>query len=648
MTGRDGAARKFLQGCTILRPLTQFQLEGPVQRLIDAPIVRGTAAFVVLALVVFVVGETRYSELDLWWHLALGKAIWTSHALPRLDTFSHTFAGKPQYVGEWLADLVLFLGMRAGGFLALNALKITLVLASLGCVWLTIRERLRGRAAPVFTILLTLLLVLFAVRFRLFLRPYLFTMLLCAVFLYVLERQRRRAGDRWVLALPLLMLLWAQLSVGAVFGVAIVALAAAAQLLERRGFSLSVVLAATAAASLIGPEGTRLYTLALGLAGDPFRALVLEYQPIRPGLLWGADWVEWIPFQLLVLGAGAHLVLRRGWRDPFPVGLLGFFLFQAVRQVRLIEVFAIVAAPYAGETAVWIAERGGRRRLVAALMACVLVAAYLCAPGYTFGAGVQPGVFPEGAVRFLEANHVRGTMLNSYGFGGYLIWRAPGRPVFIDSRYRRLYSAEFLSEYLAMATSTASWDRVHARYGVDYALFPYRPERPDFPLPIATDPAWAIVYWDDVAVVAVKRSPEREEMIRRTEYLVAKPTGSDTSHLARLLQAHAQDGTIDRLLARADEEIARNPRNQSAVLAKVYLLFQLGRGTYPEIRRLLEGIVEVEPDFAVKRAVYAQILLELGDVEGARVAFRKAAALDPQNPDVLGVKEALRARGIEE
>ncbi|HET9300005.1 MAG TPA: hypothetical protein VFO11_08670 [Candidatus Polarisedimenticolaceae bacterium] len=609
---------------------------------------RGTVAFLALALVVFVVGETRYSEVDLWWHLALGEAIWTSHALPRLDTFSHTFAGKPQYVGEWLADLVLFLAMRAGGFRALNALKVALVLASLGCVWLNVRERLRERAAPVSTILVTLLLALFAVRFRLFLRPYLFTMLLCALFLYVLERQRRRAKDRWVLALPLLMLVWVQLSVGAVFGVGIVALAAASQLLERRGFSLSLVLAATAAASLAGPEGTRLYTLALDLAADPFRSLVLEYQPIRPGLLWGAGWVEWIPFQLLVLGAGAHLALRRGWRDPFAVGLLGFFLFQALRQVRLIEVFAIVAAPYAAETAAWIAERAGRRRVAAALVACVLVAVYLVAPGYAFGAGVQAGVFPEEAVRFLEANRVRGTLLNSYGFGGYLIWRAPDRPVFIDSRYRRLYSAEFLGDYLAMATSTASWDRVQARYGVDYAVFPYRPDRPDFPLPIAEDPAWAIVHWDDVAVVAVKRSPGREEMIRRTEYLVAKPTGSDTTHLLRQLRAHAQAGTLDRLLARADEEIARNPKNQSATLAKVYLLFQLGRGNYPEIRRLLEGILDVEPDFAMKRAVYAQILLELGDVEGARVALRKAAALDPQNLDVGGVRDAFRERGLPE
>ncbi|HET9300416.1 MAG TPA: tetratricopeptide repeat protein, partial [Candidatus Polarisedimenticolaceae bacterium] len=73
-----------------------------------------------------------------------------------------------------------------------------------------------------------------------------------------------------------------------------------------------------------------------------------------------------------------------------------------------------------------------------------------------------------------------------------------------------------------------------------------------------------------------------------------------------------------------------------------------GRGNYPEIRRLLEGIVDVEPDFAMKRAVYAQILLELGDVEGARGALRKAAALDPQNPDVLGVREAFRTRGLAE
>ena len=43
--------------------------------------------------------------------------------------------------------------------------------------------------------------------------------------------------------------------------------------------------------------------------------------------------------------------------------------------------------------------------------------------------------YPDGAARFLLANHIGGPMFNTYEYGGYLMWRLwPQERVFIDGR----------------------------------------------------------------------------------------------------------------------------------------------------------------------------------------------------------------------
>ena len=66
---------------------------------------------------------TKYADYDLWWHLRLGETIMTTKTLPWLDSFSYTVAGRHQFTGEWLADLLIFLTFDTAGFWGLNLLK---------------------------------------------------------------------------------------------------------------------------------------------------------------------------------------------------------------------------------------------------------------------------------------------------------------------------------------------------------------------------------------------------------------------------------------------------------------------------------------------------------------------------------------------
>ena len=69
---------------------------------------------------------------DLWWQLKTGELIWTGRSVPRSDVFSHTAAGQPWHVQEWLAELLIFAlyrGICPGALVAYKIVGYTLVFA---------------------------------------------------------------------------------------------------------------------------------------------------------------------------------------------------------------------------------------------------------------------------------------------------------------------------------------------------------------------------------------------------------------------------------------------------------------------------------------------------------------------------------------
>lgn len=598
---------------------------------------------VVLAALVGMISMTKHHELDLWWHLKLGELVATNRAIPFQDSFSYTFAGQRQFTGEWLADLLFYGVFQSAGFLGLNLLKAAAISLTLLFTAMTIRLRLQGKAEYLPTVIITLLVVLFAIRFRLFVRPYIFSICFSAVFLFLLEQWRQLRQGKTLLLLPPLMLLWTNLSVGAVFGVIMVTLAALVGYFEERDRKLPLVAAATLLASLLNPEGIRLYSLAASLTSDPYRALVPEYRPLTAELLWGNDFLQLVPFQLLVLGSLLYLLALRGWKNLFHTGLFVFFLYETFRQLRLIEIFSIVAAPFfAAALASALGRAGallGRQAHLIPLGAVTLALltiplTYTFKANYLYGYGLKSGVFPEGALRFLNEQRIGGRMFNSYAFGGYLIWQAPERPVFIDGRYRRVYPAVFAGEYLAALTSAEGWQTAERKYGFDYAVISYDLLQPKFPEHLAANSDWVTVYWDNNAVVAVRRTPQREELISRFAYRVSRPATTDFSYLDR----YVSEGRIDEACDQLEREIALNRDNQVPFLAALYLLHQAGSPDYPRMLRLFEQLLPLQPDFAMKHTGYAQLLLETGQITKAKQELAKALALDPYDQVALSLQ----------
>jgi hypothetical protein len=71
-----------------------------------------------LLIFAIVIGFTKISDHDVWWHLKTGEIILQT-GIPHTDIFSFTALGNQWVTHEWLAEVVLYFIYKLGGLTAL-------------------------------------------------------------------------------------------------------------------------------------------------------------------------------------------------------------------------------------------------------------------------------------------------------------------------------------------------------------------------------------------------------------------------------------------------------------------------------------------------------------------------------------------------
>lgn len=429
----------------------------------------------------FPVGDT-----DLFWHLATARET-IANGLVRADTFSWTARGAPVATDQWLGQLALYAAYSAWSWLGVLGARTIAVAVLVGCI--AAAALVRRPAAPVTSIAIALpaILVSRAVWVE---RPELFGAALFAVLVLLLQLPGRIP---LVLTGPLLIL-WANVHGSFALGAALVLLVAAhgllgggaprsAYALAGAGALLSFVLT-PAGAGTLGAPGIHL--------ADPPRE-IQEWALPDPTTAAGAIWAA----VLALVIQSASLSHRARTRDVLvlvPVALLSLL---AIRHAPL---FAIAATPYLAEhLPPALREIGARlglaggaaarrappvRRAVdlglAAAGIAILVAAVASAPRE-----VDESAFPVAALRELPAGP---GLFAHYDWGGWLIWRAPATPVFVDGRLGP-YRGAVLEDYARVADARPGWRDVVERRGVRALLM-----RPSDPVAVRAEQlGWRVI-----------------------------------------------------------------------------------------------------------------------------------------------------------
>jgi tetratricopeptide (TPR) repeat protein len=523
---------------------------------------------------------THIDDSDAFTHLALGREVVRQHGLPAREPFSFTMPDLVFYNLEWLFDAVLFLGYLAAGTAGVVVLKAAIVALAVVFVWLDSRAwGERDAEAPAGLLIRTAVVtvLVLVMRYRFVERPDIALMVFLAFTVYALNAYVA-AGRPWIFLLPPLQIVWANMHPSVVVGlvpfIAVlgggVGLHVGTRLIARwwqppatvRAAipswrclgTVAAVMVAVVAASVVNPYLLDPLTLPFKLAALPwFHQEVLELQRPSPSA-WPAPYAM---AGLLLLG-----LLATAARLPLIPALLAVpFVRLGLSAVRFVFLLELVAAPILARILTVLAggvrSPRGRRIVLggaAAAAAVVVLTAVvsgaglgpLANPRKVPGLGVNMRWVPEGALRYLDARGIEGRLFNAFHFGGYIEWRDfPRRAPIIDGR--GLAPSGLLEEIHFARAYPRHLERVRLAYGLEAAVMVYpmysgEPVEevlgPDADAALAS-PDWALVYWDDIALVYLRRGGPHAPVIARDEYRVVKPANG-AAGIARALSDPAR------------------------------------------------------------------------------------------------------------
>ena len=548
----------------------------------------------------FVLALTRIEDPDAFTHLALGRQLVEHHGFPAREPFSFTTPDSAYYNPEWLFGVVLHLGSLVAGTAGVVLITAAVVALAAWILWLDSRPRDADAdiaagwliRAAIVTILVVMM------RHRFVERPDIALMVFLAFTIYALN-EYLAAGRRLLFLLPVVYVLWANIQPSIIVSVVpFLAVLGGGTVLRltagvlprwaspagiptwRQLATVGVVLAAVAAASVVNPYGTDVHTLPFKMAEQAwFRQAVGELQAVRVSTWLG-------PF--VVAGVLALSLLATAHRVPLiPVALVLPFAYLGFSAVRFTFLFLLVAAPLLARNVAWLAgqARGplGRRLVLgggAAGLALAVASVAVTAAGVgpfndvrsapAFGVGLDERRVAEGALRYLDARGVDTRVFNTFHFGGFITWRDfPRRVPIIDGRG---HVPPSLLEVIHFAhVSPPHLEQLRVRYALEAAVMAYPAYSgqaveevigPDAD-PALASPDWALVYWDDVALVYLPRRGRYAGVIARDEYRVVKPA-KGVAGLARLA------GDAGRVEA-ARAELARNVEQTGSSLGLLLL-----------------------------------------------------------------------------
>jgi hypothetical protein len=472
--------------------------------------------------------EALLGDGDPGWHIRTGQWILQNHRVPQTDIFSFTHFGQPWFAWEWLWDVTFGFIHQTLGMGVVLIISMTIIAITMSLVF---RHASKLSGNPVLAIGLTLLACASA-SIHFLARPHLFTLLLTAIFMILLESRKSR-GQFIYWIFPVLELFWVNLHGGFIAGIVLTAgyAAGAVILALSRGNRLAAAIhnnrgmlitaALCFAVTFLNPYTYHLHQHVFQFLADPYSYThIAEFQPLsfsHPA----AKFFE--PLALLGAVAAAWSLVRKRFDHALLVALL---LHQGLMSARNVPIFAIVATPiiarcmrdwlfvisrrnaanFVGKLAGWFRsfghevtpfERVPRLRLTS-VAAIALVASVLYAPNppESFLPAFHASAFPVKAAEHLGAPGNRVLSIDTWG--GYLIYsQYPSRKVFVDGR----------SDFFGDAFENTCFDLFNARPGWRKLLDSYHFDRLMLPPDIALVSTlrltndWKAVYEDKTAVV---------------------------------------------------------------------------------------------------------------------------------------------------
>lgn len=472
----------------------------------------------------------RGLDPDFGWHFRMGEYI-LNHGIPATDPFSYTMPSFPFIDHEWLTNVCISLLLPRVGYAGLAGFFA--LLATCAIAVQTYKKTFLVTVIPV-------TLVAFRLVEFLGVRPQVITWLLFSILL--LLTTNNALWQRFRFTIPFLVILWTNLHGGFAISIAVLFVFCLSRIVERpRGFKTDLIICLLSlSATLINPYGYRVWEeVVMQMTDTNLRWSVSEWLPLLYSSIS-------LPLLLLMTVSGMTLVLLWKKISLFEKLVYVGLLFAGFSSLRHIQLWLFIALPIAMQgITLLVAEAGNRpggtRRLRIVFVPTVVITLILFL--FTIGSTLSDDTstlkesqyYPAQAVTYLRHNLPAGNILSAYNWGGYLIWKLPGKKVFVDGRmpswrWTNAPSSESnyaFQDFQAISAGTLPLEEVAEKYKIDTLLLPsprqtttqplhvtvtelvtkLTPQKKSTAVPLRTqiqNNGWKIVYQDNTAIIYQK------------------------------------------------------------------------------------------------------------------------------------------------
>jgi len=566
------------------------------------------SAIVVLSILVFPV-----TDFDIWFHLEDGKSIVENRQAPTKDLYSYTAQGNPVISNSWGFAAASYLIYKAAGLQTLNAIKAFFAfLIFLAIIYYLHKKKWLNLASLTFVVF-----SFFLMRPNFNLRPHTISFLLFTIFLILLFEYKEKRNYKYIFLIALTQLLWVNVHASFVLGLGFAGLFVLSDTVSQRKIDKKnvVLISLVFLASLINFFYG--YQFLIKTISDYF-APAEFHPPIR----------EFIKPDIRSFLSVEGIVLISGWiitalysfkKRRFDILLILLSItvisLNGSRFLRYLMLFLCLTAPaYFKEIPIPKIKFQLPQKVLAASYLIFLFGIFIAAKNSPLGIGLglDKYSYPVKAVEFMEKENLlgrsNGNLYNTYNFGGYLIWALyPEHKVFLDGRVEPYVgNSKVFANYWSNFEGGDPWKESVNKYNITVALMTpphvnsntlYDDSSRMFP-----NEEWAPIYFDDNALIYVKRIPELRDVINNFEYKTLNPQEVNIAYLGDKVK---DEESFNNAMKETDRALSLNPDSYKLHFALAYLFGIVN--AKDQMTAELNKTLEINPYFQSAREILKQV-----------------------------------------
>ncbi len=528
--------------------------------------------FVLLASFMFLVFSMHFTlstdlNQDLGRHIKIGEIIANQKYIPHTNLFSYTNPGFPFSNHHWLSEVLFY---RFSNLFGLQSLILIKVFLFIGAIGLLIYNGYR-LGYPLITIGTAIIISPLLLE-RSTIRPEIFGYLIFSYILFVFFQYPKQ--KKLLYYLPLCMVLWINLHISFIFGVAVIGLLLVKiiwmTIRNKKKISSDVyILLGSLAASLLNPHGVFGILYPINIFNNYGYTIVENQNIFFLNSIMLNPHIRYLFLLSPIIIASAGILIFK--KKIFEALLLSIFFIATMMQIRHMPFFALVAIPAISLSirlvTAKIKLKQTQRILISVVMTvmCIGLSIFFIQDIYSntfdlqesFGMKVREE--GKGGAEFILQKKLPGQLFNNFDIGGYAIYKLyPAYSVFVDNR-PEAYPNDFLQNvYIKLQTDSALRKKIFKQYNINTIYFAHTDQTywaEAFMKDILADKQWRLVYLDDYSMVLTtdKQNPDVREDEKYLSALLNKADYISALKLSRFFSIMQNSILSDQAFTKAAE-----------------------------------------------------------------------------------------------